>query len=287
MSISVFSFARAMTSTAVVEIIDLTDTHPPSDDDTPKIPQLENYETDADPEKSATRTASMRKNGEVGAVRSHPVESRAVSVERSHVQSGEGTTESQLAEDSQGRIGESTRKRKRRSKKNKDKDKDSAPSSREDTQHDALAALDDGQLFFTDNEPASVPVGMAFESNAGAEGAQSSPQALEVNNDKVVPLLLPAHVSVLDPGDDLPVQIVQPADSDSDPESYIEYLDYDDRLVRHNILLAVESLAYFETTRYRTWCDISKLLRRIKSRRALFANDAVQKVNTGPTNALC
>jgi protein AIR1/2 len=220
-----------MTSTAVVEIIDLTDAHPPSDDDTHKIPKLGNYEADADPEKNATRTAYMRKSGEVGAVRSHPVESRAVSVEHSHVQSGEGTTESQLADDSQGKIGESTRKRKRRLKKSKDKDKDSAPSSREDTRHDALATLDDGQLFFTDNEPVSVPMGMAFESNDSAKGAQSSPQALEVENDKV-PLLLPAHVSVLDPGDDLPVQIVQPADSDSDLESYIEYLDYDDRLVR-------------------------------------------------------
>ena len=216
-----------MTSTAVVEIIDLTDAHP-SDDDTHEIPKIEYHETDGDPEKGATRTAYMRKNGEVGAVRSHPVESRAVSVERGHVQSGEGTTESQLAAGSQGRIGESTRKRKRRSKKS---NKDSAPSSREDTQHDALTTLDDGQLFFTDNEPASVTAGMAFKSNDGAEGAQSSPQASEVNHDKV-PLLLPAHVSVLDPGNDLPVQIVQPADSDSDAESYIEYLDYDDRLVR-------------------------------------------------------
>jgi protein AIR1/2 len=216
-----------MTSTAVVEIIDLTDAHP-SDDDTHETSRIENHEADADPEKSATRTAYKRKNGEVGAVRSHPAESRAVSVERGHVQSGEGTTESQVAAGSQGRIGESTRKRNRRSRKS---NKDSAPSSREDARHDVLAALDDGQLFFTDNEPSSVPTDMAFESNDGAEGAQSSPKASEVDNAKV-PLLLPAHVSVLDPGNDLPVQIVQPADSDSDPESYIEYLDYDDRLVR-------------------------------------------------------
>jgi protein AIR1/2 len=227
-SISVFSFARAMTSTAVVEIIDLTDAHP-SDDNTHEIPKLENHETDPDPEKSATRTVYTRKNGEVGAARSHPVDSRAVSVERGHVQSGEAATESQLAAGSPGRIGESTRKRKRHLKKS---NKDPAPSSREDTQLDALATLDDGQLFFADNEPATVPADMAFESNDGAEGgAKSSPQASELDNAKV-PLLLPTHVSVLDPGNDLPVQIVQPADSDSDQESYIEYLDYDDRLVR-------------------------------------------------------
>jgi protein AIR1/2 len=235
-SISVFSFARAMTSTAVVEIIDLTDTDPPIDDDTYKIQISENYKEDADPEKNTTRTGHKRKNGEVGAVRSHPVESvgsRGVSVERDHEQSGEGATELQPVEDSQGRNEEctSTKKRKRRSKKGKDKDKESAPSSREDTQHDALANLDDGQLFFIDTEPASVPTIRAFESNDGAKGAQSSSQTPKVDKDKV-PLLLPAHVSVFAPGDDLPVQIVQPADSDSDSESYIEYLDYDDRLVR-------------------------------------------------------
>jgi protein AIR1/2 len=236
-SISAFSFARAMTSTAVVEIIDLTDTDPPIDDDTYKIQKSENYKEGADPEKNAVRTAHKRKNGEVGAVRSHPVESvgsRDVSVERDHEQSGEGATELQPVEDSQGRNEEctSTKKRKRRSKKGKDKDKESAPSSREDTQHDALANLDDGQLFFIDTEPASVPTIRAFESNDdGAKGTQSSSQTPKVDKDRV-PLLLPAHVSVFAPGDDLPVQIVQSADSDSDAESYIEYLDYDDRLVR-------------------------------------------------------
>lgn len=217
--------ARAMTSTAVVEIIDLTDGHSSIDDDTQKIPKPETYGTDAAPEKSATQTVPKRKNGEVGRARSHPLESRGVSVERDHVLSREGT-ESQPAEGTQGKDGEPTRK-KRRSKKSKDKNKDSS-SLREDTQHDT-PTLDDGKLFFTDTAPAPVPAGMAFDSNDGAKGAQSSAQASEVDG---VPLLLPAHVSVLDPGEGLPVQLVQSVDPDSDPESYIEYLDYDDRLVR-------------------------------------------------------
>src|SRR5258708_2609614 len=114
-----------MTSTAVVEIIDLTD----------KISESETREADADPEKNTTRALRKRKNGQAGTpsrVRSNGnlVESRRVSVERDRVQSGEGT-ESQRAEDTQGKDGESTKKKKRHSRKNKDKDKDkdSGPSS--------------------------------------------------------------------------------------------------------------------------------------------------------------
>ena len=225
-----------MTSTAVLEIIDLTDAQSPTNDDTQSVHKSETRETDTDPDKSAARTVRKRKNGEAGGpgsrVRSsHPVESPPpprVSVERDRVQSG-GGTESRPAEDAQGKDGESARKKKRRSKKTKEKDKDSAPSSREDTRQDALLALDDDKLFFIDTEPTSVRAGMTFVPNDDAKAAQSSAQTSEVDK---VPLLLPAHVSVLDTGKDLPVQIVQPADSDSDAESYIDFLDYDDRLVR-------------------------------------------------------
>lgn len=219
-----------MTSSAVVEIIDLTD-------NTQNIPKSETREADADPEKNTTRAVRKRKNGEAGTISkvrsSHPVESRRVSVERDRVQSGEGT-EPQRAEDTQaqGKNGESTtRKKKRHSRKNKDKvkDKDSGPPSREDAQQGAVLALDDDRLFFVDTEPTSVPTGMTFVPNDDAKAAQSSSRTSEVDK---VPLLLPAHVSVLDPGGDLPVQIVQAADSDSETEAYIEYLDYDDRLVR-------------------------------------------------------
>lgn len=242
-SISVFSFARAMTSTAVVEIIDLTDAQASINDDTQNKPKSETHETDADPEKNTAPAARKRKNGEAGTSRvrsGNLVESRGLSVERDRVQSGEGI-ETQPAEDTQGKDGESTRKRKRRSRKGKDKDKDSAPSSREDTQQDALHALDNDKLFFIDTEPTSAPAGVAFVPNDDAKAAQSSSQTSEMDK---VPLLLPAHVSVLDTGDNLPVQIVQPADSDSDAGSYIEYLDYDDRLVRRYHHPCYESVAH-------------------------------------------
>ncbi|KAI9508673.1 hypothetical protein F5148DRAFT_1013344 [Russula earlei] len=225
-----------MTSNAVVEIIDLTDS-PPAIDNEAQTVIVVHHATDVDPEKSATGAAvHKRKNGEIGRARSRPPASRAGSLERGHVQSSE-STESQLAEDAKLGNGESTRKKRRRSKKSKDKDQDAAPSSREDTQHHALATLDDEKLFFVDTSSALVPACVAFE--AGGDAMTAEPTAHPSVTDKTR-LLLPAHVSVLDPGGDgydLPVQIVQPPDSDSD--SYIEYLDYDDRL-------APDVVRYFE-----------------------------------------
>jgi protein AIR1/2 len=234
-----------MTSTAVFEIIDLTDTRTPSEDETQNISKTAECSTDPDPEKSATRAARKRKNGEAGRTRGHPVKSRDGSLERGHAQSGEDT-KPQLAEDAQESIREPTGKKKRRSKKNKNKDKDSGPPSREDTQQDALLTFDDGQLFLVDTEPAAVPEGMVFDPARDDNAAAPSSSSQTSGQDKV-PLLLPKHVSVLDPGDDLPVQIIQPAESDSDSESYIEYLDYDDRLVRlpHSTPCYYESVAHF------------------------------------------
>ncbi|KAI9447747.1 hypothetical protein H4582DRAFT_1801919 [Lactarius indigo] len=81
---------------------------------------------------------------------------------------------------------------------------------------------------------------MVFDSGGVDATQSSSSRAPEV--EKTPLLLLPAHVSVLDAVDDseLPIQIVQPVDSDSDAESYIEYLDYDDRLTAGTV-------RYFET----------------------------------------
>jgi len=185
-------------------------------------------------QKITPRAARKRKNGEIRKARSSQVESRAESPERDHEQSGEGA-ELQVADDAQASnsLKEPTRKKKRRSKKGKDKDQDSALSSRDDTQlqHDAPSALDDEKLFYVDTVPGSVLAGMAFDSAGDAKASQSSTSTQASEPVKTpIPLLLPAHVSVLDRGDDLPVKIVQPADSDS--ESYIEYLDYDDHLVR-------------------------------------------------------
>jgi protein AIR1/2 len=218
-----------MTSTSLVQIIDLTGS-PSSIHESQSVRKSTDHGADPDPDNYPTPTVRKRRNGELARARSRPVESRGASLERRHVRAEEGT-KSQLAEDAQGGNGESTRKKKRRSKKSKDQHKDSPPSRDDTTQHDALSSLHDGQLFFVDVAPATVPAGVVFNPAGGAKDAQPSVQAQASEPDRA-PLLLPAHVSVLDPGDDLPVQVIQPADSDSDSGSYIEYLDYDDRLVR-------------------------------------------------------
>jgi protein AIR1/2 len=219
-----------MTSTAVLEIIDLTHS-PPPDNETQKVPKPADRRT----EKNTTRAARKRKNGEA---RSYPAKSPPDgSLEHGHAQSCE-STETHPAVDAQESNGEPKGKKKRRSKKNKDKENmDSVPPSREDTQHDALPTSDNEQLFFVDTAPAAVPEDLTFDSARDAKVAPSSSQT-SGSPDKI-PLLLPAHVSVLDPGEDLPVRIVQPTESDSDSDSYIEYLDYDDRLVcsQHFLLL--------------------------------------------------
>jgi protein AIR1/2 len=222
-----------MTSTAVLEIIDLTHT-PPPDSETQKVPKTADYSTNQDPEKNTTRATRKRKNGEA---RGYPAKSPNGSLEHSHAQSGE-STETQPAVDAQESTGEPKGKKKRRSKKNKDKENTgSMPHSREDTQHDALRTLDNEQLFFVDTAPAAVSEDLAFDLARDAEVAPSSSQTSGPPNK--IPLLLPAHVSVLDPGENLLVQIIQPAESGSESDSYIEYLDYDDRLVcsQHFLLL--------------------------------------------------
>lgn len=218
-----------MTSTAVLEIIDLTHS-PPPDNETQKVPKTADYST----EKNTTRAARKRKNGEA---RSYPAKSPDGSLEHGHAQSGENA-ETQPAVDAQESNGEPKGKKKRRSKKNKDKENmDSVPPLLEDTQHDALPTSDNEHLFFVDTAPTAVPEDLAFDSARDGKVAPSSSQT-PGPPDKI-PLLLPAHVSVLDPGEDLPVRIIQPAESDSDSDSYIEYLDYDDRLVcsQHFLLL--------------------------------------------------
>ena len=274
-----------MTSTAVLEIIDLTDSPPPLNDETQKTPIAAECSTDPDPEKNATRAARKRKNGEAGngRARSHPpVKSRDDSPEPSRAQQlGEGTAP-QTAEGNSNN-GEPKARKKRRSKKNKDKDKDSAPPSRDDPQRDALLTFDDGELFKVDIVPAAVPEDRAFDPSRNTKAAP--PSSSQTPGPDRVPLLLPAHVSVLDPGDDLPVQTIQPDESDSDSESYIEYLDYDDRLVRSRTSPSATPHWSLISHRRPTWCAIFRLLRRTRSRRALFANVAARRANIGRTNA--
>jgi protein AIR1/2 len=226
-----------MTPTAVLEIIDLTDS-PPPESEAQKVPKTTGYGTNQDPEKNTdtTQAGRKRKNGEA---RSYPGKSPDGSLEHGQAQSNE-STEKHPAVNAQKSAGEPKGKKKRRSKKNKDKENmDSVPPSREDTQHDALPTLDNEQFFFVDTAPATVPGDLAFDSAPDAKVAPSSSQTLRTPPPDKNPLLLPAHVSVLDPGEDLLVRTIQPEELDSGSDSYIEYLDYDDRLVRsqHFLLL--------------------------------------------------
>jgi protein AIR1/2 len=217
------ALARAMTSITRVEIIDLTESSPPIEKEDETTFSSPDDGTHVDPEKSvATPSRRKHKNGEIGKAHGTPVRSRDSSLERGHAPSLKEISV-QLAEGGKGSIGESARKKKHRLKKSKGKKKetDTSPPSREDTQKDTLPMLDDEQLFFIDTAPAPVPAGMAFDLKSADDAAAHT-----------VPLLLPAHVSVLGPGDGFPVKMIEDVDSNSDSESYIEYLDYDDRLVR-------------------------------------------------------
>jgi protein AIR1/2 len=214
------ALARAMTSVTQLEIIDLTESSPPFEKGKETFDSPDDG-THADPEKSVAKPPSSRKhkNGEIGKAHGTPARSRDGSLERGHAPSLEEISV-QLEEGGRGSIGESARRKKRSPKKSKGKNKetDTSPPSREDTQKDRL---DDEQLFFIDTAPAPVPAGMTFDLKSADDASAHT-----------VPLLLPAHVSVLDPGDGFPVKIIEREDSDSGSESYIEYLDYEDRLVR-------------------------------------------------------
>lgn len=236
-----------MASASLVQVIDLTDSPPHIDT------ALRNY-PDYDTKTTATQTSRKRRNGETGRTRAL-VESRDSSAEEENAKPEE-VIEIPQAEGSKGGNGESTKKRSRRSKKSKDKGKDLVSSSLEDTQQDLPPTLEHDQLFFVDTTPAAIPAGMVFDSR----GADTTPQSPSLSRapdaDKTPALLLPAHVSVLGAVNGEPIQIVQPVDSDSDTESYIEYLDYDDRLVRmsHSLLRFIAhcmqtagTVRYFET----------------------------------------
>ena len=233
-----------MASASLVQVIDLTDSPPHIDTTLRKSPD---YNT-----KTTTKqTSRKRRNGETGRTLA---ESRDSSAEEEYTKSEE-VIEIPQAEGSKGGNGESTKKRSRRSKKSKDKGKDLLSSSLEDVQQDLPPTSKHDQLFFVDTTPAAIPAGMVFDSR-GADTPQSPSTSRAPEADKTPALLLPAHVSVLGAVDGEPIQIVQPVDSDSDAESYIEYLDYDDRLVRmsHSLLRFIAhcmqtagTVRYFET----------------------------------------
>lgn len=217
-----FASVTVMASASLVQVIDLTGPPSPTNNGTRKTRKSPNHNVEV-------RTSRKRKNGETSRTR----ESRGCSAEVDDEKLDE-VVEIRPPEGAKGGNDESsTKKRSRRSMKSKDKGKDPVTSSLEDTQQDPPPAptLEDSQFFYVDTAPAPVPASMAFDSGA-ADAPQLSSSSRVPEADKTPPLLLPAHVSVLDAVGELPIQIVQPVDPDSDAESFIEYLDYDDRLVR-------------------------------------------------------
>ena len=108
---------------------------------------------------------------------------------------------------------ERERERERRKRK---REKEKAPES-------------DAQLFFEDVTPTEVPgTGRPSEPVAGPSNLATSGSDVHSQSDNG--LLLPAHVSLTENGEDAdggPLKVPTPEGSDDD-EDYIDYLDYDD-----------------------------------------------------------
>lgn len=118
----------------------------------------------------------------------------------------------------------------------------------------AFEPTNSNNLFFEDVARSEVPSTVKIR-----EQPTKPAQTVEVLDEPSAALLLPAHVSVLD--QDIvvnPHQAVPPAESDSDDEGGIEYLDYDDdRRVRRvtlsclcvafNDFMQAGMVRYFET----------------------------------------
>ena len=135
--------------------------------------------------------------------------------------------------------------RKKRKKKRKRGDSDRERTTTASTnQYSATNEAGDTSLgpnlFYIDDTPADVPTDAKLPDLAPLPKPTSASASSTKADDDKARLLLPAHVSVFDDeGDaDESLQIIPPPPSDSENESYIEYLDYDDdRRVRVYCLL--------------------------------------------------
>ncbi|TFK55680.1 hypothetical protein OE88DRAFT_1804497 [Heliocybe sulcata] len=92
---------------------------------------------------------------------------------------------------------------------------------------------DDGaSLFFIDLAPARLSGSVetkAGESSKSIDARQAfeGSSSITTKHD-ATKLLLPGHVTVLNGGDEIPVEIITRPEDESDDDSYIQYLDYDD-----------------------------------------------------------
>ncbi|RDX55414.1 hypothetical protein OH76DRAFT_1396803 [Lentinus brumalis] len=117
--------------------------------------------------------------------------------------------------------------RPRRRSRSRERDRERRKKKRDKLQ--APAPESDAQLFFEDVTPAEIP-GMVKPSQPVA--GPSNPAVVDLTGDSQSDnaLLLPAHVSVTENGEDAeagPLTVPTPEGSDDD-EDYIDYLDYDD-----------------------------------------------------------
>lgn len=155
--------------------------------------------------------------------------------ERKRKRSGQdaGDQDNEVKEGTPAEI-EGSPARKSRRRKNKSARSSPAPTS-------AMPNMDD--LFFVDTAPAPIPQDLAFyDSKPATAPASSSSNSTEdsasVKTPETPALLLPAHVSVLaENANGKPIEIIRPpspGSDDTDVESFIQYLDYDDRPVRLN-----------------------------------------------------
>ncbi|THH13570.1 hypothetical protein EW146_g6665 [Bondarzewia mesenterica] len=112
----------------------------------------------------------------------------------------------------------------------RDRRRKKAESSSRPQDQNAGPVADDSVFFFIDVTPAQVPAKYTIQ-DPGPSTNVPEPARTTVPDSAADPakLLLPAHVSVIEADDGTTVEIIRPPESDSDSESYIEYLDYDDR----------------------------------------------------------
>lgn len=117
--------------------------------------------------------------------------------------------------------------RPRRRSRSRERDRERRRKKRDTPQ--APAPESNAQLFFEDVTPAEIP-GVVKPSQPAA--GPSNPAVVDLTGDSQSDnaLLLPAHVSVTENGEDAeagPLKVPTPEGSDDD-EDYIDYLDYDD-----------------------------------------------------------
>ncbi|KAA1466681.1 hypothetical protein DENSPDRAFT_862642 [Dentipellis sp. KUC8613] len=210
-----------------VEIIDLTRSSPTPGADAKEPGEISSRAASkgADPERSTRRGRRKRKTSGKDALGGETpggstTTSRAQSVQRDAA--GPSTEKSSVPAAPEGE--ETTRKKRKRTRS-----KHASSLSSRNKEVDELVD-ESSSLFVIDTAPIQVPANYTFrDAAAGPSKPASTVTEEKADAAATSALLLPAHVSVLDAPDGVPIEIIQAPEPDSESESYIEYLDYDDR----------------------------------------------------------